>query len=1564
MSKGPLPPEKWLQEREWGRDIVHYANDELDRLSMGERLHYAGMDDINPYVIVFFHMFAAAGDYRVTDNSDERAAIHTRTEPETIVATLLADYLENGRKAVRINTDLFSDGPTAIKDIDLSYLEEQRTLYISLDQCPGKTVNGHDIDGFIVSLDVMPGEEEEDDERFLCILPMSKNLSDHSIAPWPHLLISLDDPDLDMVESSLKWSEFNEQRIKALVQKWGLAADAPPSSAASTLGDIFFDPTETQNIREKTESVWNVKKKVISLYEEEKEKAFRHMSENVETWIKTITGAIAYLATDPKGHIGYEDGADPSLVKKALANGTGARKAKQKLASAGYRSFTIYDGQTADDEEKEATKTTGSTPKEEPGQEERASPKKTKVRIDKRKAKRKARRPISPATVTETNPSIAQDDKKSEKNLASPSEPSPSSNAAAEDILPKAYQRRAPEAGEDVVRDAEELLRRCFRDTPEVGTRDWQSAIASAVSTIIVRRLKIATAPRETIDAARKRIASEIEARIGGLHSAQETYYQNVVQHGGPAAWRFNAPSTLRPIDSTILEDLREPVLIVLDSDPDLARMIAFPGIEPGTGGDHTGEARVLLRLVFEEKLLSVEGFLYEGCLSGYRHVTLDTETGEVQSDDAESDGDDAFDLADRAYAALADTVYGPVDFAEAWRYEQEHEIYRNQQTSQGSETPSNNLPAPKEVSPTPTPAELKKAERAPAPSATSFRSWHNLTLEGSGFHLGTADAAEFILLCSGNAAAQTMAGTLSLSQEQSELQIAWRKHACSIVNSSGRLDAIDAPEIKDDASLVELTGREGILVIRDRAFFENVTDNLIESGHKAPGKPIIVLYRIDMSGFAAFVIQIDENGQVQFAQWNHAPLEPSEDDNDVVWYLRGALNAALPREKSDTIAEANTLLPSMRRVVRENNGLKRQGAKRIIAQTRIHPESIATALSVVVEWFSEQVQRHGDNLVADRREEGDWTLEHVSHDRGMTNFWSVTVRTPDDHSNAIDIIVQTTLATGVQPRLPTLVRRIAERTPTKGPDGLLKTKPEYLTTKGEILSLVRDLQSPDRTLPILVMTQAEDGTYMRDPNEVAAQALGAVTVVKLPQNMTYELTDMLGQEYRTFGGAVRLFQPSFDPDTDPAHRHPRIMPDTMATKALSALISRATSATVTRYDIPDALRIVGRSDQNSIHFGDREDTAPSKPEDIKATPRPAVAQEEPPTSTPSSEEETTKASKPVQIADVHPENVVSETSEKEAVVESPEKSDDPDTSSEKSEPDTQPEEKIARIEEKEEPASTDNQQSQAAKRDTPATPAIDPAEFVTLVSNVVDQRLKAYGLGDLQDGLAQVLTKLDALETSIIPEPARIIDDAEIEALRQELKAERETLNELLDEADAEKRAAVAQVQTLRQALNDQRRQAHTKKTPDYPKDLSGLSDWLDRNVLPNVVITSKAWRNMRKVDYRDMERLCETLKLLDGTYIDMRAGENGAREEWEAGLERLRLQDRKQTKMGVAAREGDYHFRHQGEVYMMDRHLRGTESIFNDHSRLLRIYYHYNPDERLVLIGHMPTHLTTKDS
>jgi hypothetical protein len=130
-------------------------------------------------------------------------------------------------------------------------------------------------------------------------------------------------------------------------------------------------------------------------------------------------------------------------------------------------------------------------------------------------------------------------------------------------------------------------------------------------------------------------------------------------------------------------------------------------------------------------------------------------------------------------------------------------------------------------------------------------------------------------------------------------------------------------------------------------------------------------------------------------------------------------------------------------------------------------------------------------------------------------------------------------------------------------------------------------------------------------------------------------------------------------------------------------------------------------------------------------------------------------------------------------------------------------------------------------------------------------------------------------------------------------------------------------------------------------------------------VVVTTKAYRAMRKVRYSDMERLCRALALLDGPYTDMRAGIAGARDRWLEGLKELRLDNKKQSEMGKGVREGaEYSFTHDGFSWDMDWHLRGLERVHNEHARLLRIYYAYDEEKGRVLIGHMPTHLHTVDS
>jgi hypothetical protein len=632
----------------------------------------------------------------------------------------------------------------------------------------------------------------------------------------------------------------------------------------------------------------------------------------------------------------------------------------------------------------------------------------------------------------------------------------------------------------------------------------------------------------------------------------------------------------------------------------------------------------------------------------------------------------------------------------------------------------------------------------------------------------------------------------------------------------------------------------------------------------------------------------------------------------------------------------------------------------------------MAVALRTVAEWFDEQVGKHGDMLVSDLREQGDWTLEHLSDDNGVRSLWAVSVLTPEADPHCVDIVLQTTLATGVSPRLPAIVRRIAAATPTQGPDGLLRIRPDSVRTKGEVLELIRELQSPERVLPILLMTQDERGEYLKDPSDVARQGMGALTVKTISQGMTYELTDRLGQEYRTFGGAVRLFQPGFDPDNDTASRHPRIMPDMMASRTLAGLISRATAATVTRYDIPDAVRparptlppvaapvdpVISPTPTLPASTDEAAGAGEDRPDDRAGPSEPVVedaAEHEP------GHEASTPAETYLEAETAAPEEAQSD----ETVTER--KKDSTPSSEEISSEGPVVEAESAVAVEQETAigeADAEGQMSEAEKgadrQEAPVVPpvtAIDPEEIEAIVGRVLDKRIASLGLGTLREDIASLFSNF---------QPQTADDrDAEIARLREELRIERESSVQLLDESDAARQAAVLEVDALRQALNERRRAATATSGQQYPEDLSGLGDWLDRNVLPNVVITSKAWRNMRNVDYRDMERLCETLKLLDGAYIDMRAGEEGAREAWQEGLQKLRLEDKKQTRMGRSAREGDYKFTHEGEPYVVERHLRGNESLHNDHSRLLRIYYTYDTNRARVLIGSMPRHAHTRDS
>ena len=1545
MTKGPLPPEAWLLESQWGRDIVHYANDEDERISVATELEWACIET-TPQTIVTMGLVKNAkrvsnGAREVTEKLDT----YRRVGAEGLVAMGLFAYLVDGRRCYSFGPDeqrRFLDASDPVVG-DL-VRGDDKTFYASLPEPVGKTSEGHPIDGFLI-VPTAPDEndpdfDEEIDDRSpaLLIYPMSRTYprgEDYGI--YPVHKISLADPKRPVRDCLLDWAKSYESWFTSMEEGW--RADETEHEYGED--KRFTDPQDLDQIKT---SVTAAQEQVLREMRERSDEVEKNMTGHAGEWAKLIAGILATVNDpDAVSMPRYASGAADGLVAKALTKKTGYRKAEQKLAAQGYRSIRHFerddDGQwQRPNDETDADRTVETSGEKTLSTDESAERKNPPQRkVDPRKKKRKARTIIQLTSASDSD--RAREEGRPEAKQKERDDPST--------ILPDTGSGERVNSGSQVLKDAEELLRRSLRDAPEPGTRNWKNAMASAFAGLIVRRVKVVTMPREGDESLRKRLSVGISDRICGLDDAQEKARQ-AQNRSGIQAHLLSRISTMRVIDPDIAPDDGQVRLVEISDCHEIARHIAFPGVEPGNGHEHAGACRVLLRFLREDTELHIEGFAYEGCLIGYRKVILDMAEGHVREADTPSSTDDPEDYADMAYAALCDVILGPVDEMDAWQWEIDYERYRNrisadteadQEGARSGNVIEDLQPSFEEIS-----------AKATTPVMSTFHSWHNLTMEKDGPDIDPDDIRVLSLQSQDNAVAANFARIIRHDDAApSAIMKAWRRYACSISRcDDATFTKIDSPRIRDDVDLQPLIDTEGAVILRDTAFLDNAHDNLVPGGEAAKGRAFCVYYRIHLDGFSALVLQDDGSDSLSFATWVRGQIRGDDDESELAWYLRGALWEALRTDAPSDEGPISTLLPAMeRRTMRETSAF-RQGPKRVIAQVRMRPSNMAIALRTVSEWFEEQIERHGDNLIADLREQGDWTIEHSSQDRGVESLWSVSLLTPEADPNCVDIIVQTTLATGVKPRLPTIVRRIAAATPTEGPDGLLRVRPTYVKTKGEVLELIRELQSEDRTLPILLMTQDERGEYLRDPVEISQQGLGALTVKTLAHDMTYELTDRLGQEYRTFGGAVRLFQPGFDPDRDTGSRHPRIMPDTMADRTLAALISRATGGTVTRYDIPEAVRPERTMTPAVL-------TLPSEKQDHSPAPKP-VEQMAPAEPLPQEDErDEDRGASVVPIERDHTGNTREETEKPEQEKDVPPRN-------------LPPEEAPPPAEEKGQPPANEGQQAESGPdlgdERSPVSsdprPAIDENVISGIVGRTIDERLAALGLNTLKQDLKAMLSEM------AFAAPAQTNDEKDklIHSLREELRIERESSVQLLDEADAERRAAVMEVDTLRQALNDRRRTANGKKQTDYPADLSGLGNWIDQNTLPNVVITTKAWRNMRNVDYRDMERLCETLKLLDGPYVDMRAGEEGAREEWQEGLQRLRLEDKKQTRMGRAAREGDYQFTHEGETWVVERHLRGNESLHNDHSRLLRIYYSWDADRARVLIGSMPRHAHTRDS
>lgn len=232
---------------------------------------------------------------------------------------------------------------------------------------------------------------------------------------------------------------------------------------------------------------------------------------------------------------------------------------------------------------------------------------------------------------------------------------------------------------------------------------------------------------------------------------------------------------------------------------------------------------------------------------------------------------------------------------------------------------------------------------------------------------------------------------------------------------------------------------------------------------------------------------------------------------------------------------------------------------------------------------------------------------------------------------------------------------------------------------------------------------------------------------------------------------------------------------------------------------------------------------------------------------------------------------------------------------------------------------------------------------------------------------LEPVLAQLAATEDELaflkarIPIRSAYSKDEQIAVLEKTLDEERSEFMQLIKIAEREKDDAISESASLRAALQAQTRSDVSRTLPmTFPASLAELEPWAIQQLLGRVFIMPRAYRAMRKVVYTDTERACRALLLLAGPYLDAKNGVDGANDRFLEGLKELKLIDKPQQTIGGAIKVAEYYISYHGERIFLDKHIRGKDGRFND-DKLLRIYYHYHAATNQILIGHMPSHLTT---
>jgi hypothetical protein len=210
-----------------------------------------------------------------------------------------------------------------------------------------------------------------------------------------------------------------------------------------------------------------------------------------------------------------------------------------------------------------------------------------------------------------------------------------------------------------------------------------------------------------------------------------------------------------------------------------------------------------------------------------------------------------------------------------------------------------------------------------------------------------------------------------------------------------------------------------------------------------------------------------------------------------------------------------------------------------------------------------------------------------------------------------------------------------------------------------------------------------------------------------------------------------------------------------------------------------------------------------------------------------------------------------------------------------------------------------------------------------------------------------------------------------EIAQLKSDLASQGQESGELLEVAEAEREAAEAEVLRLQGTLYhlQQRLQSLESAGGDatdvpIPNDLDELEQWAATHLAGTVELHNRALRGAKDSEFEDVSVIYQALLLLRDYYVPMRRhGGAELRQAFDQRCQELGIEEQQSFSGNRAGEQGDTYFIRMGHRRVeLDRHLKKGNS--REPRYCFRLYFFWDDTTSQVVVGWLPSHLTTRAS